>query len=171
MIQIAKSVPKLIRTDQKYPKNFHTFVPRFGTNQTAPHGLNELQHQKTLKKKCKTSRIKTPTSRSLSKTPETGAHAKLLSRRAALLFGPKKSDSRIAYSSREKEDSLSLRKSNLKLLDIFFFLLPHVFFSFVLFLPFRFSFFSFSCLIFPSFLLLISLYFSLSFSPNFLISL
>ena len=47
----------------------------------------------------------------------------------------------------------------------------HVFFSFVLFLPFFFSFFSFSYFIFPSFLLLIYLSFSLSFSPHFLPSL
>ena len=85
--------------------------------------------------------------------------------RTTLPLDPKRSDGRIVYNSREKEDSLSLRKSNLKLLDIFSFLLSHVFFSFVLFLPFCFYFFSFSCLIFPSFLLLISL----SFSPHFLL--
>ena len=93
--------------------------------------------------------------------------------RTTLLLDPKRSDGPIAYNSREKEDSLSLKNQILKLLDIFSFLLPHIFFTFVLFLPFCFSFFSFSYFFFPSFLLLISLSFlpifsfPLHFSPPF----
>ena len=67
---------------------------------------------------------------------------------------PKRSDGRITYNSREKEDSLSLKIKFEELLDIFSFLLPHVFFSFVLILPFCCSLFSFSHFIFFSFLFL-----------------
>ena len=105
-----------------------------------------------------------------SKTPKTGAHTKLSSRRAALLFGPKKSDGRIAYNSREKEDSLSLRKSNLKLLDIFYFFSPR--FLFLCFIP---SFLLFFLFLFLShFPIISSPHFSSFFSfisPHFLLSL
>ena len=106
----------------------------------------------------------------MSKTPKTGAHAKLSSRSAALLFGPKKSDGRIAYNSREKEDSLSLRKSNLKLLDIFFFFPSPPRFLFLCFIPSFFAFLSFPFLVsfshhfFSSFLFLFLFHFS-PFSP------
>ena len=54
--------------------------------------------------------------------------------RTTLPLDPKRSDGRIAYNSREKEDSLSLKKSNLKLLDIFFFSSPPRF-LFLCFIP------------------------------------
>ena len=86
-------------------------------------------------------------------------------RRTAFLLGSKESDGRIAYNSRDKEDSLSLKLKR-NGYWIFFFLLPHVFFSFVLFLPFAFLFFFpflfSSSIIFSSFSP-----FSLHFSPPF----
>ena len=40
---------KLIRTAQLGLKNSNTSVPRFGIDQTAPHGLNQLKYHQTLK--------------------------------------------------------------------------------------------------------------------------
>ena len=69
----------------------------------------------------------------------------------------------------ERRYSLSKRKITKWLLNLHSSF--HVFFSFVCIPTFFFSFFSFSYLIFPSLILLISLPFSLSFSPHFLLSL
>ena len=91
--------------------------------------------------------------------------------RAVLLLVPKTADGRIAYNSREKEDSLSLKKINLKLLDIFSFFSST--FSFPLFYSFLFAFLYFPFLILFSHHLFFSFFFffSLSFSPHFLLSL
>ena len=44
---------------QKFPTiRSQNPVPSFGTDQTAPHGFNQLKHHKTLKQRGKTSRIK-----------------------------------------------------------------------------------------------------------------
>ena len=98
--------------------------------------------------------------------------------RTTLPFDLKRSDGRITYNSREKEDSLSLKKSNLKLLDIFFFSSPPRFLflcfihSSLLFFLFLFLFnfpiipsshFSF----FFSFIFSHFPHFSLNFSPSF----
>ena len=104
---------------------------------------------------------------SLSKTPETGAYALSSPSRTTLLLVAKESDGRIAYNSREKEDTLSLKCEN-KTFCMFgllhFFLLT---FSFPMFYPFSFSFlFPISLLIFSSFLYLFL--FSLCISPHFL---
>ena len=98
---------------------------------------------------------------SLSKTPETGAYALSSPSRTTSLLISKKSDGRIAYDSREKEDTLSLKCENKPSASPFSFL--HTFGLLLCFiLPFAFLFF---------FSFLFSSYFILSpFLPIFSIS-
>ena len=85
---------------------------------------------------------KYPTSWSLKKLPKTGVHALSSLCRTTSLLVSKESDGRISYKSREKEDSLSLKMGEQTFYISFSFLPLHVFLSFVLFVPFCFSFLS-----------------------------
>ena len=87
---------------------------------------------------------------SLSKTPETGAYVLSSPSRTTSLLISKKSDGRIAYDSREKEDTLSLKCENKPSASPFSFL--HTFGLLLCFIfPFAFLFF-FSILFSSSFI-------------------
>ena len=83
---------------------------------------------------------KYPTSWSLKKLPKTGVHALSSPCRTTSLLVSKESDGRIAYNSREKEDSLSLKMGEQTFCLSFSFLPLFIFLSFLLFFPFCFSF-------------------------------
>ena len=86
-------------------------------------------------------------------------------RRTTFLFGSKESDARIAYNSREKEDSLSLKKSNFKATAYFSFFSPTFSFPFLISFSHHF-FFSFLFLFLFHFLLISSFHFLLLFGAH-----
>ena len=100
---------------------------------------------------------KYPTSWSLKKLPKTGVHALSSSCRTTSLLVSKESDGWIAYKSREKEDTLSLKPNENGYWIFFPFLPPYVWSSLLFYSSFCFSFlFLFSHLISLSFLLIFS---------------
>ena len=108
---------------------------------------------------------KYPTSWSLKKLPKTGVHALSSPCRTTSLLVSKESDGRIAYNSREKEGSLSLKMGEQTFCISFSFLPLYVFLSFFFF-SFLFSHFSSHIsFTFSSFSLLLWL-FSLPFWSN-----
>ena len=101
---------------------------------------------------------------SLSKLPKTGVYALSSPSRTTCLLVSKKSDSRIAYNPREKEETLSLENEIQDLLHLFFFFLSTFPFGFcfipsLISFPICFSFFSHFSFFFSSFLPIFSFLF------------
>ena len=103
-------------------------VPRFRTDQTATHDLNQSSIINTLKQSVKLKKDETPTSRSLSELLKIGTYALASLRRATFLLVPKNSDGRIAEKPREKSHTLSLKSQISSFCKLFFLL--HVFLPF-----------------------------------------